>query len=395
VNEDVFAYSNRAWDHRALVIYHNRFASTSGWIKDSTSFAVKTDSGTELRRTDLGHALGLKGDGRHYYIFRDYADGLEYIRNGRELCSQGFHIGLGPYDYHVFLDFREIWDDEYGTWGKLCHQLEGRPVADMDDEVKQVRYGELIDIFRQHIEHSASILTGEFEGLSPEDLSEQKEKFASAQLDFLAVLASTAGLAVGPEAALPAIIGELEYLEMAAAKEWTILDGFTSKILAFVWLALHRTGELAEDTSKTAADIVHEFGLARPLEEELGGEAAAEDDSLAKLDVASVMALFRIILKRERFLGLSLKEQSSLVPELLEDRNVALFIGLHRSGGHTWFIKERWEMMLEWLEFVAEVSVAGAGKKAKPVKKEGRLLLVRAAKEAGYRADLFLKGVGC
>jgi hypothetical protein len=33
VNEDVFAYSNRAGDERSLVVYHNRYAEAHGWIK--------------------------------------------------------------------------------------------------------------------------------------------------------------------------------------------------------------------------------------------------------------------------------------------------------------------------------------------------------------------------
>ena len=37
VNEDVFAYSNRLGDERALVIYHNRFASAQGWIRSSVA----------------------------------------------------------------------------------------------------------------------------------------------------------------------------------------------------------------------------------------------------------------------------------------------------------------------------------------------------------------------
>ena len=397
VNEDVFAYSNRFGDQRALVIYHNRFASTSGWIQSSTSIAVKSASGaTELRRTSLGHALGFKGDGRHYYIFRDYADGMEYIRNGRELCEQGFHISLGPYDYHVLLDFREIWDDEYGTWGKLCYQLGDRPAAEMDDEVKQIRYAALIDMFRQHIEHSGSILTGEFEGLSPEELTGEKEKFASAQQEFLTALARTANLPGKPAALNPAIIRELEYLETVAAGEGTLLDGFTSKILAFTWLTLHRAGELTEERPDGAsAEIVHEFGLSRPLEEELAGEAAAEGDSLAQLDVASVMALFRILLKWERFIPLSHEKLSELLPQLLEDRDVSIFIGLHHSGRHTWFVKERWEVMLEWLEFVAEVSSAGKPGKAETAGNEVRRFLVQAGKEAGYRVDRLLKVAGC
>jgi len=37
VNEDVFAYSNRMGGERALVVYHNRFADTSGWIRVSAA----------------------------------------------------------------------------------------------------------------------------------------------------------------------------------------------------------------------------------------------------------------------------------------------------------------------------------------------------------------------
>ena len=33
VNEDVYAYSNRLGDERALVLYHNAFADTRGWVR--------------------------------------------------------------------------------------------------------------------------------------------------------------------------------------------------------------------------------------------------------------------------------------------------------------------------------------------------------------------------
>ena len=40
VNEDVFAYSNRFEEQRALVIYHNRFGDTRGWIHTSVAALV-------------------------------------------------------------------------------------------------------------------------------------------------------------------------------------------------------------------------------------------------------------------------------------------------------------------------------------------------------------------
>ncbi len=41
VDENVFAYSNRAGEERTLVLYHNRYADTRGWIRQSAAFAVK------------------------------------------------------------------------------------------------------------------------------------------------------------------------------------------------------------------------------------------------------------------------------------------------------------------------------------------------------------------
>ncbi len=49
VNEDVFAYSNRAGDERALVVYHNKYANTRGWIRTSVGYAGKTGKGEERR----------------------------------------------------------------------------------------------------------------------------------------------------------------------------------------------------------------------------------------------------------------------------------------------------------------------------------------------------------
>ena len=57
VDENVFAYCNRRGDHRALIIYHNRYATTSGTIHHSAAYADK--GAGQLRRQSLGGAFGL------------------------------------------------------------------------------------------------------------------------------------------------------------------------------------------------------------------------------------------------------------------------------------------------------------------------------------------------
>lgn len=54
VNEDVFAFSNRLGDEKALVIYHNRFAETRGWIKTSVGFLEKKGGGAAYSATRTG-----------------------------------------------------------------------------------------------------------------------------------------------------------------------------------------------------------------------------------------------------------------------------------------------------------------------------------------------------
>jgi glycosidase len=398
-NENVFAYSNRAGAQRALIFYHNRFATAAGWIRQSTPYAVKNGDGEmTLASETVGSALALKGDGRHYYVYRDYADGCEYLRNGRELCNEGFFVRLEAYDYHVYLDFREIWDDDYGTWGKLCQQLEGRGVASIDEEMKQIRYAVLIDQLRSHLERSRALLTGEFAGLLPTDLKREKEKFVIGQQRFFTDLAQTAGLAANGADLLPALLTELGYLEEAAQTEGSLLGGETAQLLAFAWLILHRSGELTTEADPAVAgsELVGTFGLARPLEEELGGEATDAGDRLAQLDIPAVMALFSVLLRWQRYMALAGAEQTELLPQLLADRGVSRFIALHKSGGYQWFIRERWELLLEWLELVSLAAAAGDGLPAATVAAAAaRKRLLAAAAVAGYRLDLVLAGAPC
>src|SRR6185436_16930312 len=73
VNEDVFAYSNRFGDERALVVYHNRYAEIRGWIRASAAYSVKIGQGDEraLVQKNLGSGLVLRDDGGRFCILRD------------------------------------------------------------------------------------------------------------------------------------------------------------------------------------------------------------------------------------------------------------------------------------------------------------------------------------
>jgi len=124
VNEDVFAYSNRAGEGRGLVVYHNRYSDTRGWIKTSAAYMDKAAGG--LAQRSLAEGLGLPGEG--YVIFKDYVTGLEYIRPARELAEKGLYVELGAYQCHVFMDFRF---ESGENWGAVSEALKGAGVASL------------------------------------------------------------------------------------------------------------------------------------------------------------------------------------------------------------------------------------------------------------------------
>jgi glycosidase len=150
VCEDVFAFSNRAGDERALVVYHNRSASVRGWIHTSAAFAVKTgvDDEKVLAQRSLAEGVGLHAGSDSYAIFRDEVSGLEYIRHSRELAERGMYIELGPYERHVFLGWREVQDVD-GRYGGIAAYLAGRGVPSVEEALRETFLQPVLTPFRR------------------------------------------------------------------------------------------------------------------------------------------------------------------------------------------------------------------------------------------------------
>jgi hypothetical protein len=127
VDENVFAYSNVYNDERGLVIYHNRYADTAGWIKISAAYLDKNTG--DLRQKSLAEALGLPFEG--YVILKDYVTHLEYIRSCEDLWQKGMYLELRAYQHHVFMDWRFV-DDS--NWELVNSALNGAGIDSMQSK---------------------------------------------------------------------------------------------------------------------------------------------------------------------------------------------------------------------------------------------------------------------
>jgi hypothetical protein len=129
VDEDVFAYSNRVGDERALVLYNNKFKTTRGRIRHAL-----------VRGQSVGEMLGVRPQQGEWLVFRDVPGGLEYIRPLREVTDEGIAWELSAFKYAVLMDFRPVHATREKPYAELAAELAGRGVPSIERAVTQLYY---------------------------------------------------------------------------------------------------------------------------------------------------------------------------------------------------------------------------------------------------------------
>ncbi len=139
VNENVFAYTNRHANDRALVLYNNSYHSTTGWVHQSAVDVPK--------RYLLAEALGLHRSPKHFALFWEQRSGQWFIRSSKELFERGLFAALDGYQVQVFMNIHEVEDGEQGRWAKIHHELGGKGVIDIYAALQDMFLKELYDPF--------------------------------------------------------------------------------------------------------------------------------------------------------------------------------------------------------------------------------------------------------
>ncbi|QTQ13027.1 alpha-amylase [Treponema parvum] len=147
VNENIFAYSNRCGDEKAVVFYNNKYDRAFGTIKQSVPYAVNTggEGEVQMRSRSIGEGLGLSSEQGRYCIFRDLSSGLWYVRESSDICENGLFVSLNGFETQVLLDIREVSDAADGKWGILCRSLAGKGVPDLEIAWQELAYRELYE----------------------------------------------------------------------------------------------------------------------------------------------------------------------------------------------------------------------------------------------------------
>ena len=374
VNENVFTYSNRFGDERALVVYHNKYESAHGWVRSSVAYSVKAEEGDsrKLIQKTLGEGLGLHSNEDYFCIFRDHVTGLEYIRSSKELCEKGLYVELGAYKYHVFIDLREVQDNQWHPYAQLNNNLNGRGVLNIEEALRELllqpilhAFTELVnaDMFRRLMESRIILPQAELDQTSIEEIEKkminllwEAKKFTDGREDEIAIARE---LRHKLEAILylPIITSHFPRLQpkgvKAAAKYLNkkLTDAPYTWGTLFSWLFVHTLGKVVSQAgfSEQSRSWIDGWKLDKTI------AGALTELGLDEATTRRSVILVKLLTNHQRWF-----DQKAIYPvveKLLKDSEVQQFLMVNRYNEVLWFNKEFFEEMLWWLMLVAAVEI--------------------------------------
>ena len=392
VDENVIAYSNGSGDDRSLVLFHNRFAETSGWIRISAP--VQTIPGgdeSSLRRTSLADALELPNDENAYVVLPDVATGLEFLRSCAELHRSGLFVQLQAYSLHVFLTPRVVRDDETGRYGRLLDALQGQGVASVDRAADELDLADVLEPFDRLVD--AEFLAALLES-DPADTDVDRRSEALAELmeriDVFLEAMVDHGEAPPPDATRQAIADDLEQV-LAPEADAGPLAGMSqsrARRAAAIGFGLLRrlVGPVrSEEAAESSKNILDDWFLADHLRHSWRRMGLGADET-----ERAASALRAMVRCRGWWRHLADDDDpATLAKRLLADPDVAEILGVNRYEGVDWFVAEGWDELLHAMAVAFAVEKT-TGREAAAAE-ESLARLAAASKKSGYRVDRLLE----
>jgi hypothetical protein len=374
VDENVFAYSNRVGDERALVLYHNRYADTRGWIRTSVGWAKKDEEGNKsLVQTSLIEGLGLPADPGRFVIFQDVIDGLEYIRSSQELADRGLYAELHAYQTHVFVNFRTVRDDASRRYAELNDHLSGRGVPDLAEAVLELRLRPLHSPFRMLVSAPAFRWLTEHRADDPDDvdpdmLDEVEQKMmdifrgvgelppdlatAEADTETLRYMAKETRRKLVYLLSVPDLFDVENVAEDYVSALDMLRKGWDEDVWAmwgtlFGWLLTEQFGRLfdVENVAEESRRLFDEWLLDKPIAQ------ALRDLDVEEEEISRALAAIRMLLSYPLWSEPIYVDESDaydLLERALQYEDVRAYLRVNRYDDVIWYHRESFEDWLWW-----------------------------------------------
>jgi hypothetical protein len=291
------------------------------------------------------------------------------------VCERGLYVELDAYKCHVFLDWREVPDNEWHQYAHLAAYLDGRGVPSIDEAMKELflqpihlAFKELVnaDLLRRLVaarvtEPDAQLdaeLVGEVEQKAARLLSEIKrltqgtgDEAAIARemrqnLQTILQLPILGTRVPSPES--PAYAEAAEHLKANLDDDLAIWGSM------FGWCFVHSLGKVAQAANfdQQSRSWIDEWLLGKIM------ASALTDLGLTGADAWRAVAVIKLLTSHQRWFETerSKEERTYQVLEAaLQDAEIQQLIQVNRWQGVLWFNKESFERLLWWMLFLAVV----------------------------------------
>lgn len=399
LTESVFAYSNKFGRDTALVIYNNSYETCEGRIKYSNP---KSSNGNIKPSQDIAALLNFKSDPFYYYFYTDHRTQLQFLLSGEEVNRDGFRIKLFGYQYRICLNFREVYD-ETGSYKKLFEHLNGKGVASIDEALLEM---EMIPF------HSALV-----EFLAPPNIREIRNYvFQSGEKEKTRKKKKTPQISPSIQDGMSSLINETlkynkrilkddidtksffeilenvkdfyemwkRYSKRKTVPRWmTDADAFLplstkngSNIEICIYSSFLTINSLLTNHSTNRLNNFDELLLAKPLTQILT-QHGEEDEARTNAQLIKSLIVFndalkhiKIKIKRKKKDDKAKfkKNRSPLnkihFSDLLINQSVSDFLNVNKFGDITYFNKERFENLIDWLYQLVAVQSFSSYKKS-------------------------------
>jgi hypothetical protein len=326
--------------------------------------------------------------------------GLEYIRNSRELWEKGLYVELDAYQYHIFIDFREVRDNQWQQYAQIANYLNGRGAPSVEDVFKEIllqplqhTFKELIntDIFDRLIE--ARVIQAD---VKPDQtiVEEIEQKMVNLLLEAKKfsggteeerTIAREVGRKLDVVLNLPTISRQFPWVdarEVTKENFWILLS----------WLFVHALGKVVnqKDFPEVSRSWIDEWRLGITIVSVLG--------ELGLDETASWRSVILIKLLTTHQGWFETKRAYRVLESLLKDNEVQQFLQTNRYNDILWFNREAFDDLLWWLRLLAAIEISSdpqrpAHQAAKDLEDCYGIMqrLKEAAKKSGYQVEKLLE----
>jgi glycosidase len=418
VNEDIFAYSNKFREEKALVVYNNRFSDAKGFIKTSVGFAARTGKGDErvMTQKTLAEGLELRNEDHGFTIFSDHITGQEFIRSNRQLIDQGLFVDMGAFKYHVFLDFRQVEHSSSQPYRDLFYYLDGRGVPSIEEAMREIFLQPIItamkglgdnEFISELLGSRLSKPTQKLDSKQLDKLEKRCQAFIETLDDFQSLdfeennLAKEVRYSMEIALQIPviqdriALLKRKEYLKSLQSIQTFFQDHPERWFILYHWLVVRNLGKLTQkqEFSEQSRCWIDELFLGKKIRSSLLDIGMQEYEANNALLTVKVLTGHQFWYESKKKTNIPY----TLLRDLLQDRQVQQLLNIHRYQEQLYYRQESFEELIGWLLVAGFMNIVSntdltSAELSERLLKQFRLIQVfrKAEKESEFRVELLL-----